>query len=143
MMPRVLGSAKSFLYSKLKLLSDEMRNHPTKAESILWRGLNRKQLGYKFRRQHIVDQFIVDFYCIEAQLVIEVDGEIHLQTVDRDSQRDETLKNLGLSTIRFTNDEVINHTDSVLLKIRFVLETIFKATDESPRMKPPIPLKGE
>mgnify|MGYP001770978009 FL=1 len=68
----------SELWEKLKPLARQMRREPTPAEDKLWQKLRHKQiLGYKFRRQHTIDRFIVDFYCGEARLVVEVDGEVH------------------------------------------------------------------
>ena len=66
------------LNEKLRTYARWMRANPTDAERRLWRCLRRERcLGYKFRRQHIIDRFIVDFYCAEACLVIELDGEVH------------------------------------------------------------------
>jgi very-short-patch-repair endonuclease len=95
-----------------------MRKTPTPAEDALWRRLRNRQLcGAKFRRQHPVDHFIVDFYCPEASLAIELDGAIHEQTKEADALRQAHLESLGLRFLRFTNDEVINDVDRVLATI--------------------------
>ena len=97
-----------------------MRKNPTQAEKLLWQKLRAKQVaGLRFRRQHPIGSFIVDFYCAESRLVIEVDGLIHDRPGydEHDIQRQEFLEGLGLRVIRFTNAEVLNSTDSVLSKI--------------------------
>ena len=96
----------------------EMRCFPTEAEAVLWESLRRKQLsGYKFRRQHIIQTFIVDFYCPKAKLIIEIDGGIHLAQVDYDVFREDVLIQLGYSVIRFSNEQVLEHTFSVCEEI--------------------------
>src|SRR4051812_15603413 len=92
------------LYAKTKLLAREMRREPTGAENHLWQRIRKQQvLGFKFRRQHTIDRFIVDFFCTEARLVIEVDGIIHDDQQEADQLRTEFLENLGLRVLRFTN----------------------------------------
>ncbi|NEQ24807.1 MAG: endonuclease domain-containing protein [Microcoleus sp. SIO2G3] len=95
-----------------------MRREPTPAEQKLWQKLRQKQhLGFKFRRQHAIDRFIVDFYCGEARLVVEVDGEIHDYTQQEDAIRQEFLECLGLRVVRFRNEDVLNSIDGVLEEI--------------------------
>src|SRR5258708_2920431 len=96
----------------------------TEAESFLWSFLwqrlrNRKLNGFKFRRQHPIDKYIADFYCHETKLIIEVDGEIHLNNdqIVYDKIRTEELESLGLRVIRFTNRQVLNKIDHVLQEI--------------------------
>jgi very-short-patch-repair endonuclease len=92
-----------------------MRHEPTPAEKQLWQKLRNKQiLGFKFRRQHSIDRFIVDFYCSEVGLVVEVDGEIHEYTQEEDRLRQDFLESLGLRVLRFTNAEVLTSMDGVL-----------------------------
>ncbi len=93
----------------------------TPAENLLWQNLrNRKTSNHKFRRQHPIAKFIVDFYCHEAKLVIEVDGKIHLMNDNPayDKFRTEQLEALGLKVIRFTNEEVLGNISGVLEEIR-------------------------
>lgn len=101
-----------------------LRKRMTSAESILWGKLKRKQLnGLHFRRQHPYGMFIVDFFCHKANLAIEIDGEIHKYRQQQDKEKEEYLKNTGISILRFTNEDVINNTEKVLEKIRqFVAE---------------------
>ena len=96
----------------------KLRQNPTPTEDILWQSLRRNQLnGLKFRRQQIIDGFIVDFYCHSSRLVIEIDGEIHQQQIEYDRHREDVLRARGLSIIRFTNAEVLAHLDRVLSAI--------------------------
>lgn len=105
----------------------ELRQRQTPAEKILWDNLrNRKLFDKKFLRQYpvCVDfvgrsiYYIPDFYCHHAKLVIEADGPIHLLKADYDKNRDEVLKALGLTILRFTNDQIIYDTQVVLNIIR-------------------------
>jgi very-short-patch-repair endonuclease len=79
--------------------------------------------GHKFRRQHPIDRFIVDFCCPEARLVVEVDGPIHQETQEEDLQRQKLLEELNMKVIRFTNTEVIGKLDQVLIKIELELKS--------------------
>ncbi|MDU1891057.1 MAG: valine--tRNA ligase [Dysgonomonas sp.] len=107
-------------YGLLKEYAKDMRKFSTEAESALWKMLRKKQLGDKFRRQHIIENFIVDFVCLDRKLVIEVDGKYHNEpeVEQADKLRDEILKDLGYRVLRLTNEEVIANTDSVLEKIQ-------------------------
>ncbi len=90
------------LWDKLKPIACEKRKQPTVAENIPWQHLHNYQVpGFKFRRQHCIGQFIVDFYCSKARLVIEVDGLIHHYQKEEDSLRQEYLESLGLKVLRF------------------------------------------
>jgi very-short-patch-repair endonuclease len=100
-----------------------LRSEQTPAESRLWARLRRRQrMGFSFRRQHIIDRFIVDFYCPEARLVIEVDGAAHRSTGERDSARQEWLENLGLRVMRVTNEAVMNDLPDVIAAIETALQ---------------------
>ncbi|TAL72302.1 MAG: endonuclease domain-containing protein [Bacteroidetes bacterium] len=97
-----------------------LRKNMTLAELILWKKLkDRKIINTKFRRQHPVDIFIVDFYCHEYKIVIEIDGEIHDNEVsaEYDLGRTRELETYGIKIIRFTNDQVIFNIDWVITKI--------------------------
>lgn len=114
-------TAKMHAYSLLKENARQNRKFSTEAESVLWEQLKGVNVAnYKFRRQHIIDQFIVDFVCLEKKLVIEVDGEYHNETEIEaaDKLRTELLNSLGYRVIRFTNNEVLNNTQQVLARIR-------------------------
>ncbi|QDH79810.1 endonuclease domain-containing protein [Echinicola soli] len=106
--------------TEIKQRAKELREMLTPAEKVLWEALqNRKLNGLKFRRQHPISKFIADFYCHEYQLVVEVDGEVHLELeqVERDEGRTFELEELGLKVIRFTNKEVFCDLENVLKKI--------------------------
>jgi len=96
-----------------------LRSKLTEAERILWEHLRNHNSGFRFRRQHPLWNYIVDFYCHRLKLVIEADGEIHLNEENkiRDLEKVNGLKGLGLQVLRFTNDEIINNRDSVFLII--------------------------
>lgn len=94
-----------------------LRGNPTPAEKIVWEVLRNRNLdGYKFRRQHPVDYFIVDFICHEGCLVVELDGQVHEDTEQKeyDEGRSFELEELGYKVLRFQNDEVFNDLDGVL-----------------------------
>lgn len=94
-----------------------LRSAPTTAEGVLWSGLRRRQLcGRRFRRQHSIGPYVVDFYCPAERLVVEVDGGVHERTErgDYDLARTRYLESLGLRILRFTNEAVLHHGDDVL-----------------------------
>jgi very-short-patch-repair endonuclease len=111
-------------HSKLKEPSQELRGKMTLAEKRLWEKLKGLQIkGYSFNRQKPLGAFIVDFYCRKAKLVVEVDGEIHLKADIRrdDKNKDEYFKSIGLTVLRFTNEEVFIKTERVIEKIKSAL----------------------
>ena len=112
--------AGSVTFEKATLL----RKNMTLAELILWKKLKDKKLfKVKFRRQHPVNIFIVDFYCHEIKLVIEIDGEIHLDDAIKnyDSGRTAELEKFGLKVARFSNDQIISNIDTVINKINNII----------------------
>ena len=116
-------TADPILYGLLKGFATENRQKATDAEVTLWNCLRDDQLGYKFRRQHIIDKYIADFVCLEKQLVIEVDGAYHAETgqIEYDKDRTTRLSELGFKVIRFTNEEVITNLEESLAKIKETL----------------------
>ncbi|WLT40533.1 endonuclease domain-containing protein (plasmid) [Synechocystis sp. B12] len=96
----------------------ELRKNQTPSEQILWECLRDRRLGgAKFRRQHNIGSYIVDFYCHDARLVVEVDGPIHDRQQERDENRDRWLMQQGLQVVRFKNEEVQESLDQVLNRI--------------------------
>ena len=98
-----------------------MRNSLTPAEEKLWSRIRRKQVrGFRFRRQYAISRYITDFYCPEAELAIELDGDTHCAPgqAEYDEARQQYLEELGISVLRFTHDQVINNTDAVVGVIR-------------------------
>jgi very-short-patch-repair endonuclease len=99
-----------------------MRRQPTAAETMLWRGIRRRHReGVKFRRQHPVGRFVLDFCCPELKLAIEVDGPIHGAQEERDAMRTDTLRATGYHVIRFTNDDVLHHLPWAVQRIDDVI----------------------
>ncbi len=112
------------LWEKLKPLAQQMRHEPTPAEEQLWAALrNRQVAGAKFRRQHVIDRFILDFFCPEAWLVVEVDGPIHDYTVEEDAIRQAFLEAQGLRVLRFRNEDVMQRLPQVLEQVTAALNT--------------------
>lgn len=102
----------------------ELRREMTPAERQLWQQLRANRLdNWHFRRQQIIAGFIVDFYCHQAGLVVEVDGPIHDDQPEADAERDTILGAHGLTVLRFTNRQVMNDMSTVLREIRAVLPT--------------------
>ncbi|MDT0645597.1 isoleucine--tRNA ligase [Zunongwangia sp. F260] len=118
-------TARKSSYRLLKDKAEERKNNPTDAEKILWEGLKGKKLnGYKFRREHIIDEYIADFVCLAKGLIIEVDGGYHNdpEIRENDDFRSKYLKdNFNYSVIRFTNEEVIGNLEGVLDQIEEAL----------------------
>ena len=101
----------------------KLRNAPTPFEVILWSHLKKAQLdGHKFRRQHVTDHAIVDFFCPAKRLIVEVDGDTH--DAARDAVRDRRHLALGYATMRFTNAEVGKNIDGVLTALSTRLNTM-------------------
>ena len=109
--PLILGRAK------------EMRQNPTKAENVLWQRLRREQLGgYKFRRQQPIGRYIVDFYCHQTRLIIEIDGEVHAFQEEYDTNRSAWLEAQGYRIVRYSNMDVLKNLDRVLQAIFEICE---------------------
>jgi very-short-patch-repair endonuclease len=98
-----------------------MRHIPTEAEALPWEHLRRGKLGVRFRRQHPIAGYIPDFVCLSHKLVLEADGPIHEERQDHDTNRDAYLYSLGYRIIRFTNQQVLEHTEEVLDSIAAAL----------------------
>jgi very-short-patch-repair endonuclease len=98
----------------------QLRREMTPAETLLWQELRGNKLGVHFRRQQIIAGFIVDFYCHQAALVIELDGGVHqsLEQAQADLLRDKVLRGLGLRVVRFKNDEIATRLPQALRRIR-------------------------
>lgn len=108
-------------FKHLEECRKELRNNLTPAEAFLWKCLQRKKLeGRKFRRQHSIQNYIVDFYCAEEKLIIELDGQVHFNIVQQtyDEERTTELKSLGFKVIRFENKLVFEETTLVLEAIK-------------------------
>jgi very-short-patch-repair endonuclease len=103
--------AKSITVQAARLLRENM----TYYEKLLWERLKNKQIcGVRFRRQHPIDFFIADFYCHEARIVVEIDGEIHEQQKEYDDGRSAEMERYHIKVIRFTNSEIVNNMEEVI-----------------------------
>ncbi|MBC8215428.1 MAG: endonuclease domain-containing protein [Candidatus Marinimicrobia bacterium] len=109
---------KIYYNPKLKQLARNLRNNSTLAEVLLWVRLKGKQMmGYRFMRQKPIGEYIVDFFCSKLSLVIEVDGESHYKKERQDLKRQEYLESIGLTVLRFDNDQIKEGLDYVLQEI--------------------------
>ena len=107
-------------YKYLEERRKELRKRLTSAEATLWKVLQKKQLkGRKFRRQHSIENYIVDFYCASENLIVELDGAVHLDFAQQnyDEERTEKLEALGFTVIRFENKLIFECLDEVLDEI--------------------------
>ena len=109
----------SINFSILEEFAQKHRKNPTDAERILWNFLKGGKLGYHFRRQHIILDFIPDFVCLSKQLIIEIDGGYHSEGEQPllDAERTKVLLEQGFKVLRFTNEEVIGNIESVIRTI--------------------------
>ena len=105
---------------RLKDRRRELRKRSTKEEEILWSKIRNNKIGYKFKRQHSIGGYILDFYCSELRLIIEIDGASHntQEAKGYDENRDRYFKELGYITVRFLNTEIENNLKEVLNKIK-------------------------
>jgi very-short-patch-repair endonuclease len=128
--------------SRLRGFARQMRRASTDAERRLWSILRGRQLsGFKFRRQHPMEGYILDFYCVAASLAIEADGGQHLDphAVQYDQQRTAKLRAVGIEVLRFADDELLKHAD-------IVAQTIYEELERrrpSPQPSPGVPGEGE
>lgn len=103
----------------------KLRNTPTATEQILWKTLKQSQLGVRFRRQHGVGKYVVDFYAPSIKLGIELDGDSHFQAgkQKRDEQRDKVIQSYGVKVLRFTDTQVLQELESVVQVIKQCIDS--------------------
>jgi very-short-patch-repair endonuclease len=109
-----------FYNTELKQLSKQLRSNMTDAEKLLWSKVRRKQLkGYQFYRQRIIGDYIVDFYCPKANLIIELDGGQHYteKGINKDKNRDVYMKQEGYRVLRFSDKEVFENLHEIMERI--------------------------
>ncbi|MCC6297787.1 MAG: DUF559 domain-containing protein [Anaerolineales bacterium] len=118
------------IHPTIRQFARELRQPQTPAEATLWQKIRNRQFGFKFRRQHEIEFFIIDFYCAEVKLCIEIDGDTHLtkEQQEYDEARTEYLESLGRAVIRFTNNDV-------RYNINAVIQEILKKCDELKEFK--------
>jgi very-short-patch-repair endonuclease len=122
-------------HPKLKELARKLRNKSTKSEIILWQYLkNKKMMCYDFHRQKPIDKFIVDFFCNKLKLAIELDGYTHTfeEIVKKDTLKQERLKELGITVLRFCDEDVMKNTEGVLQVIQCFIEDYEKRKIHTP-----------
>jgi len=129
----------------LKQLSRQLRDNMTDAERHLWARIRMKQLkGYQFYRQKPIGDYIVDFFCPKAKLIIEVDGSQHFvnEMIEYDRIREEYVSSLGLRVLRFTNTEVLKHVEGVVERIEEEMSRKIPIGEKEIPLNPPFS-KGE
>ena len=100
-------------------LPRKLRRDSTEAEKVIWRALRNRRLdGHKFRRQHPIGKFVADFCCMEAMLIVEIDGGQHAIDEERDAARTAYLGSQGYHVVRFWNNEVLENLEGVLTVLR-------------------------
>lgn len=112
----------NFLSTKEK--RRELRKNMTESEKVLWARLKNDALGVRFRRQFSIGHYIADFYCPRKKLVIEIDGDIHINQKEYDTVRDKFMKNFGITVLRFWNNDIQYDLDKTILQIKKALEQI-------------------
>lgn len=107
-------------YLLLKEFAKKNKQYPTEAERLMWEYLRGKQLWFKFNRQYVIADYIVDFVCLDRKLIVEVDGGYHseYEQIEKDVHRTERLEHLGFYVLRFSNEEVLTGIETVLDTIR-------------------------
>ena len=118
------------IYDLLKQHAKSNRKEMTESEKVLWNALRDSIEGYRFRRQHAIGQYIADFVCLPARLVIEVDGGYHIspQQQDKDNARTDYLEGKGFHVVRFTNEEVSANIKGI---IQIIKEALYKQEESN------------
>ena len=124
------------LHPRLRDYARALRDNSTDAERALWQSIRGQQLGVRFRRQHTVEPFILDFYCIALKLAVELDGGQHNDEGGRldDAARTNFLQASGITVVRYWNNDVLANIDSVLAHLCAEIERI-----RADRVPPPLP----
>ena len=117
-------NADPITYEVLKGNSKLNRHVPTQAENVLWQLLRNSSTGYKIRRQHVIDNYIADFACLQKGLVIEVDGKYHESNKEADAVRTEMLNHWGFKVIRFDNNEVLSNPQKIFEAIKKEIDSL-------------------
>ena len=127
----LVGEGKDGAMGLRTINARQLRNSPTQAEIALWERVHYRQInGYKFRRQQPIGRYIVDFVCLEKKLIVELDGNSHLNNRANDDERTKEIQVQGYKVIRFWNSQVLHQIETVLASILLELEA-------SPHLNPP------
>lgn len=118
--------SKDLYLNKLRGIRKELRKNATLSEKVLWTYLRKNQLGHKFRRQVSIGYYVVDFYCIDLSLAIEIDGDVHLKKTvrERDRFRQKIMEMDGVQFLRFSNTEIMKDISTVLHTIKTTCELL-------------------
>ena len=116
-LPKIM--TKIYNRRKLQIFRSELRCRMTKGEVVLWKFIKGDQLGYRFRRQYGIGNYIVDFYCPKLKLAVEVDGFTHseCEVFEKDKRKEKFITSIGIMLIRYNDDQILNHLDDVLTDI--------------------------
>ncbi|WP_282630546.1 endonuclease domain-containing protein [Empedobacter sedimenti] len=115
---------------KLKEFARALRKNSTLSEVLFWNQIRNKSLGYQFHRQVPMLNYIVDFYCHELMLVIEIDGNIHDFTYENDSLRQNKIEDYGVLVVRFSNEEILNYLFHVIQSLEIIIKEREKSFSE-------------
>ena len=122
---------KSRKNAELQRRARTLRNNQTLAEKILWSKIRQRKLGVKFRRQYVLEEHIVDFYCVSHGLAIELDGPVHMTQKESDAIREEKLERSGVTVLRFDNQQVFANLDDVIEAIHQALQNAHSNNDST------------
>jgi very-short-patch-repair endonuclease len=109
---------------RLKHLARELRKNSTLSEVLMWQNIKGKCYGHEFHRQVPIDEFIVDFYCHELKLAIEIDGQTHDYNFEKDDTRQQRLESFGIKVVRFSDYDVKRNMNDILRALEFVISKI-------------------
>jgi 5-methyltetrahydrofolate--homocysteine methyltransferase len=130
-------------YGNISPIAKSLRKEMTEAEAIIWKHVRNRQLGHKIRRQHIIGTYIVDFVCLPAKLVIEIDGPVHDFQQEADALRTQTLEAMGYQVVRYTNEEVLKNLKQVLENLTETITSAIKNQSSSKEnINSPLPRRG-
>lgn len=113
-----------YRYKQLKEIAIQFRNNKTVCEKLIWEQISDNKLGFHFRQQHIINNFIVDFVCLEEKLILEIDGKIHDYQKESDEERQKILESYGFTFLRVKNEDIENKLEKVIEKIKSNLQKI-------------------
>ncbi|MFC7356842.1 endonuclease domain-containing protein [Jejudonia soesokkakensis] len=125
--------------SKLKPLARQLRKNSTLSEIILWKAIKQRALGVQFHRQVPMLEYIVDFYCHEIKLVIEIDGVTHEYRFTEDSERQQAIEKYGVSFVRFSDSEIKKNMFSVSLVLEETISNLLAKKKDTPK----VPSRGQ
>ena len=121
---KILKNSNQIINERLVSHAKDLRNNSTLPEVLFWKEIRNRKIGYKFIRQKIIGRYIVDFYCAELNLVVEIDGRDHEFKEEYDTIREDDLIKMGLKIIRFSNHEIYNLLNECIENLREYIKRI-------------------